>query len=197
MILEANSNNVNIHLLWIRGHGDIFGNEKADELAKRALTCPQSIDQKINVNNFLPLIKKKIFNSWEQEWDRQTTTKGIWYKNIQHIFPRQQSFKKFPFVNRRHLTSIIRMRTGHCSSPQHLFRLRAKDDPFCECGQLGNLEHIIFTCPINEYPAEDIYWKFFKPGLSIPLNCATLLANLNHKSLKILIELLEHNQINL
>ena len=52
MIFQANSNNVNIHLLWIKGHCDISENEKA----KRALIIPQPIDQKMNVNNFLPPI---------------------------------------------------------------------------------------------------------------------------------------------
>ena len=65
MILQANSNNVNIHLLWIRGRCGISDNEKADELAKRALIIPHAMDQKINVNNFLPPIFKKIFNNWE------------------------------------------------------------------------------------------------------------------------------------
>ena len=46
VILQANSNNVNIHLLWIRGHCGIPDNEKADELAKRALT-QQLIVQKL------------------------------------------------------------------------------------------------------------------------------------------------------
>ena len=89
------------------------------------------------------------------------------------------------------------MRTGQCASPQHSFRIKVKDGPFCECGQLGNLEHIILSCPINEYPTGDIYWELFKSGLSTPFNVSTVLANLNHKLLKILFNFLEHNQINL
>ena len=89
------------------------------------------------------------------------------------------------------------MRAGHCASPQHLFRIKVKDDPFCECGQLGILEYILFSCPINEYPTGDIYWELFKSGLFTPFNYSTLLANLNQKSLKILFKFLEHNQISL
>ena len=97
MIFQANSNNVNIHLLWIRGHCGISENEKA----KRALIIPQPIDQKMNVNNFLPPIIKKIFNKWEQEWDSRTISKGIWYNNIQHIFLRQ------PWFNNVHISANV------------------------------------------------------------------------------------------
>ena len=128
MILQANSNNGSIHLLWIRGHCGTSDNEKADKLTKGALISPQPIHQKISVNNFLPPIIKRLFNKWEQEWDSRTITKGIWYKNIQHIFRDNHGSRSF-LCKQKTLNFIIRMRTGHCASPQYFFRIKVKETP--------------------------------------------------------------------
>lgn len=89
------------------------------------------------------------------------------------------------------------MRTGHCLTTSHLYRIGIKEDPYCECGQVEDLEHIFLTCPINRIPGHDMYEEFRKTGITPPLNIKTVLSNLNNENIKIIIHFLNVNKINL
>ena len=66
-------------------------------------------------------------------------------------------FSKLPYTNRRHITSIIRMRSGHCLVGEHLHRIGIRDSPYCECGNIETLDHIFFECPITKIPGFNLH----------------------------------------
>ncbi|XP_072403365.1 uncharacterized protein [Diabrotica undecimpunctata] len=142
-IILARNNNIKILLAWIPGHTGITGNYKADQLANigRSLNIPMNI--KLEFSNFTPYLKREIWSNWAAEWYEGYGTSNSFYAKINKRIHTLPWFNKFAYISRRHLTTIIRMRTGHCSSPLHLFRIGVKDDPYCECGQVGGLT-IIF-----------------------------------------------------
>ncbi|KAL3287164.1 hypothetical protein HHI36_001643 [Cryptolaemus montrouzieri] len=50
---------------------------------------------------------------------------------------------------RKYITTICRLRSSHCCSPSHLFRIHVKNTDQCECGERGSIPHIFLSCPNN------------------------------------------------
>lgn len=95
-----------------------------------------------------------------------------------------------PYVDRRHITTIIRMRTGHCLTKLHLFNIGIESNPYCECGQIEDLNHIFFECPINKDSQFDIYNLLVKANNSNPMSIKTVLRNPTIETIRILIRFL-------
>lgn len=81
------------------------------------------------------------------------------------------------------------MRTGHCSTAYHLYRIGIVEHPYCDCGDLGTLNHIRFECPINHIQDFDIYKELMKSKLTTPFDVSYILSNLNKQSINILVTL--------
>lgn len=197
LILESKRNNINVKLAWVPGHSAINGNEKADALAKIGKNLNVPLDLKLDKSEILPNCKTQIKQEFFQEWKDTFMTKGRWYYNIQNTFPQEPWYTKFPFMDRRHITTIIRMRTGHCLTKSHLYRMGLKEDAYCECGQIEDLNHIFFECPINQIPNFNIYNEIIRTNIPAPFDISIILGNLNLQTIKILIKFLTYNKIHL
>lgn len=55
-------------------------------------------------------------------------------------------FHKLKKFKRKMITTICRMRGGHCLMDSHLFRLRIKHNPLCLCGEMQDLQLILISC---------------------------------------------------
>lgn len=108
-------------------------------------------------------------------------------------------FHNFSYTNRRHITTIIRLRTGHCLTGEMLHKLNIKEDPYCECGLTENLNHIFFECSINAIPGLDLYTFFIKElkFISAPLTIFNVLNTPTEQSTDIIIKYLNHNKMKL
>uniref|UniRef100_A0A8D8VF21 Uncharacterized protein n=1 Tax=Cacopsylla melanoneura TaxID=428564 RepID=A0A8D8VF21_9HEMI len=49
-------------------------------------------------------------------------------------------------MSRRMITTVVRLRSKHGRYPAHLHRMGIVDSELCECGERGELEHMILTC---------------------------------------------------
>ena len=89
------------------------------------------------------------------------------------------------------------MRTGHTLSNSHLYKIGVKESPACECGQLEDLDHILFKCPINVIPGVDLYKEIASAGTPTPFKTATLLRSRDLKVYKLINMFLAYNRIKL
>lgn len=89
------------------------------------------------------------------------------------------------------------MRTGHCCTKLHLFKIKVKDDPFCDCGQIEDLNHIFFECPINQIDDFNVYSQLIKVGVTAPLNIEVVLGKPNAEIIDIINKFLNINKIKL
>lgn len=196
-LLEAHDSGVKISLAWIPGHAMIPGNEKVDKLANigRNLRVPREIQ--LTREDFTLLMKKINSEDFRNGWQASRQEKGKWYERIQDKFPVKAWFEAVPFIDRRHLTTIIRMRTGHCHTAEHLSRMGIGTGPSCECGQLEDLNHMLFECPINKIENLDLYKELRDSGMETPLSIVTVLRNINNRRVKLIMKFLNQNKINL
>ncbi|KAJ8910222.1 hypothetical protein NQ315_015914 [Exocentrus adspersus] len=182
LLLEAGENGTSITLGWIPGHFNIKGNHTADTLAKIGRDLNVPLDIKVDKKDILSIMREQIRDQWNRQWTTTLQNKGAAYRCLEANFPKKPWFSTMPFKDRRHLTTIIKMRT---------------DSPNCECGQVGDLTHIILECPINGIPGIDIYVSLSKAGNRTPMSIYTILRNINVESINILINFLNYNHINL
>ena len=130
-------------------------------------------------------------------WKNSLKLKGRWCAQIQDEFPKSLWFKKFPYVDRRHITTIIRMRSGHCLTNKYLHQIGVKNNPNCECGQIEDLNHIFCECPINKIPNFDLYTYMRNKDIPNPISITNILNNMSNEIIKIIIKFLSYNKIKL
>lgn len=68
------------------------------------------------------------------------------------------------------------MRTGHCLTQNHLNRIGVAQDTTCDCGQIGDINHIFFQCPIFRLNQIDLYEELNKCDLMASFNDKIVLA---------------------
>ena len=197
LIVVPNKNGFDVRVAWIPGHADIPGNTEADALANigRILTVPKKMElDSIDICNNIKINLKERF---KQRWNYHIQNKKYRYNRVQNSFPNKKWFSLFPYKDRRHITTIIRMRTGHCLTNEFLYKINAKDSPRCECGSIENLNHIYFECPINTVAHLDLYKECIKLRFPPPITIYSILSQPCLESIKIIIHFLNLNKIKL
>ncbi|KAJ8973460.1 hypothetical protein NQ317_013454 [Molorchus minor] len=197
LIIEAKESDINIVLAWIPGHSNITGNEVVDQLAKIGKELNVPLDIKLPYSDIQALLNNTIKNEFKNFWLREANTKGKWYTAIQPLHPNKPYYSELPNMSRRHITTIVRLRTGHCLHKKHLYKIGIENNPYCECGQEEDLDHILFECPINKINNFDLYQEISKSGIPLPLKTQTVLRHNKHDNLKLILTFLNHNKITL
>ncbi|XP_060534482.1 uncharacterized protein LOC132706844 isoform X4 [Cylas formicarius] len=196
--MMAKSMGVAIRMAWIPGHSGIEGNEKVDSLAKIGKDLNIRLNIKLDIHDVRNTILRDITNVIRERWKNPIQDKGKRYRKlIQRNFPNRRWFSELAYIDRRHITTIIRMRTGHCAAGEHLARIGVRDSPFCECGGVENLNHIFFECLITKVPGGDLYVNFRSFGLNLPLCVENMLSTPSAEIIQMVICFLDYNRIKL
>ena len=91
------------------------------------------------------------------------------------------------------ITTISRLRSNHCLTRKHLHKIGITDNPECECGEIEDIVHLLFTYPNRLQSSTTLYFNLSK-NLSNPLSIENIVTNPTaHTSRLIYYYLLEHN----
>lgn len=121
--------------------------------------------------------------------------KGIKYFEKDLFNPTKPRFHNMD-LKRSIITSISRLRSGHCNSKALLFRFGMVDSPMCYCGRsTKNISRIFLSCPRYEearnkllirlrdldipFPSEDIYPLLTNHLMLLPLPSLIFYTSLN------------------
>lgn len=190
LLFEAFSLGLDISLIWIPAHVGIIGNETADRLAKIAIRYGDLLKSSLPSSDIVTIASAKARNRTKRYLTSLFSKKGIKYFEKNLFNPNKPWFYKM-YLERSIITSMSRLRSGHCNSKALLFRF---DSPMCQCGRsIENISHIFVNCPRFEeargtllnklrdldipHPLEDIYPLLCKPSHAT----ATAIAHFLHK----------------
>ena len=151
--------NVDTTLQWIPGHADIPGNERADKLAKKGASCPQT-DVPTSLETAKQLIRCNKKESWMNEWAGSTTGRAI-FTHMTTPTPKDN----INSLKRSEQTTIFRLRSQHVPLNSHLKRIGVVTDsscPLCPCPD-ETVTHLLLQCPA----LKDLRSLYLPPNPSI------------------------------
>ena len=131
----------------IPGHSNIYGNDRADELARLAsssrfigpepaMTVPPS-----TLNRFLTNLKTQEFSN---HWNSLTFARQA--RNSIRV--NRRNSKYCLSLSRNNLRKLVGILTGHNPLKKHLHTIGASNDPHCDlCGDIESTEHFLCHCP--------------------------------------------------
>lgn len=138
-----------VNFLWVRSHCGITGNEVVDRATRQAPNEDHSNTLKVPGSDYYNLLSMALKTVYEEYWKTICKEKGVWYAKIQKTPPAQPWYNSIKYCDRKFVTTITRIRFGHCRIPSHLYKLKMTENPKCkECNHNpGDLNHIVFQCP--------------------------------------------------
>lgn len=147
LLYELSLNGKNVQFLWLASHQGILGNEIADRAAAGEHDEDHS-STNIPFTDFYGLLDEKHRTLWREYWLLVSKEKGTWYAEIQKALPAKPWYYNMQFDNRKFITTLNRMRFGHCQTRSHLHRLKIIENSDCiYCGEANaNLNHVVFKC---------------------------------------------------
>lgn len=132
------SHDKNINIVWIPGHCQIDGNEKADNAARHATNEPTDNGIPIPLEDLRAGIKDKIKQTWQNRW-------SSYDGQLRQYKPKIDKWT-YPRLTRREQVVLCRIRITH-TNKTHLYLLAGAQRPRCEhCNERLSVNHI-FVCP--------------------------------------------------
>ena len=128
-LMDLQTSAQEVVLQWIPGHCNIFGNEVADELAKKGSELEQ-IHQDLNLNETKTIINATIDKRWKETHPQ--------YDKKDHIYN----------LSHADQVTIFRLRCGHNRLRCHMFNcFKVGETARCECGaDKQDAQHILQDC---------------------------------------------------
>ncbi|KAL0820413.1 hypothetical protein ABMA28_006290 [Loxostege sticticalis] len=150
ILYELHISGKHIEFLWVPSHRGIAGNEAIDRALAHAtgLDTDHSDKLKLPFTDFYYVSKQQLKMLWSKYWASVNQEKGRWYADIQKSLPIKPWYSREQCESRKYITTISRLRFGHCLVPTHLCRLKIVNNdncPYCESPK-ADLDHIFFSC---------------------------------------------------
>ena len=132
------SGNNKVIIQWIPSHIGLFGNDKADSLAKQGGQMQQP-EAPSSYREIRTILRQSFLTDWRES---------------NRYSPAQDDLHR---LDRCGQSTVFRLRTGHCGLKKHLHRIGQADTPLCPCGEEQTVDHILQLCPIYNQLRQDLW----------------------------------------
>jgi ribonuclease HI len=154
LLHRARRCNPSLQVRWIPAHKGILGNERADELAKRAATTALSFNRTIHSGIQITRHQQGMQDNIDKERQARTTetaknrpTAGQHTWKLDQALPYPHMRRVYNLLNAEEANILMQARSGHDNLNAYKHRLRLIDDPQCECGRgYETTSHILLRC---------------------------------------------------
>ena len=123
-----------IEIMWIPGHAEIEGNERADVEAKKAatdITLRQPHKYKPLKSARARHIKAAAKKQWQTAWRANTKTASMLRAITGGKYTKTGPTLYNEIESRKDAAKIAQLRTGHCGLNKYLNRFGNKNTPYC------------------------------------------------------------------
>lgn len=134
----------NITIIWVPGHVDIHGNERADALAQHATNhAMREAASHTEAATIKRLIHRRSLEVWNLAW--KSSPNGAGLKEINGLTIGSTT-KLYAGLHRGHASILAQACTGHLSINDFLrsHRVPGKTGECDMCGLRGNCQHLLF-----------------------------------------------------
>lgn len=178
LVLNLKNSDVQIEFIWVPGHSGILGNELVDTLAKSSdnvtdTECP------VPFTDLTLFIKTMMLKRWSLYLDSTRQCKGKWLEAIAPSPSTKAWFERDSnYLGREFISTLCRLRIGHCKIPSHLYRLKLVDSAsctYCNTNTICDLQHLFFVCPKFNLDRLFFICQLQDFNVPIPNNVQTLL----------------------
>ncbi|KJZ71458.1 hypothetical protein HIM_09144 [Hirsutella minnesotensis 3608] len=156
----------NVQLHWCPSHVGIFGNELADQLAKKGLGAPLQGTPIVSISHLRRKTRQATRDHWKGLWAAEAA-KGPKAKGLGTHY---QSIRKTPRLALSPEKGLIQPRVTLSAFFQLLFgagfffsflkRIKKVERDRCRCGGRHTVEHLILRCPNYRREREALYMAF-------------------------------------
>jgi ribonuclease HI len=130
-----------IVLQWVPGHKNVEGNEKADELAKRASKQASSSKETSWAMYGLRIKQVKAL-----EWKEAVQLADKQRRRPQRAFTPSNRLKVGQGTKRILASTFYQLKLGHGYQKAFLYRIGKANDDKCLCGAKETTDHLLFSC---------------------------------------------------
>ena len=184
LLLDLNYLN-DVHLIWVKAHVGIKGNEVVDKAAKHALLNDRTELFDLYPSEYSSILKESVIQYWFEYWQFTTNLsgKGLFLRRIKMRITKESITKS---LNRRQQVAFHRLRIGHAGVAEYLHRFNMSDEEYCsnrECGGeciVESISHFLLECPAYNIPRTIMRDKLQNIGIRIT-DLKTLLVGESHE----------------
>ena len=128
-----------VSFCWCPAHVGVGGNEKADVLAKMAVSRLNIIKCHLPLNDFYPCIRSAFQDLWQFCWDLET-------QKMKEVAASVRPWRYFSLPRREEVV-LSRLHIGH-TRLTHRFLMEKLPQPHCEdCIVPLTVRHLLVECP--------------------------------------------------
>ena len=139
---KLSKDGINVHFEWIPSHVGISGNEKADSLAKHALSLPITYHISQNKQEVKRENYQQHLRTWQDAW-----TSSVRGRFLFAIQPTVKTKYMCNANNRREESILNRLRVGSCFLNETLYKLNRHANGLCDhCKLPETVPHLLLHC---------------------------------------------------
>jgi hypothetical protein len=141
LLLTLTRKGIDICFLWVPGHKGIAGNEKADAMAKEALSDEELASTLVPYEDLRASLRNAVVEQWRESWRTLNNNKLRGIKGEIAAWPSSSR------SNRREEVVLTRLRIGHCPLTHAYLFTEEKEPPQCDdCRCPLSIRHILIDC---------------------------------------------------
>ncbi|XP_023213469.1 uncharacterized protein LOC111616264 [Centruroides sculpturatus] len=136
-----NQSGINIKMKWIKAHSGIFGNERADLLAKEAAHMTDVTQGRIPISGIKRLLRDETIAEWQDRWSYSQKGRHMFW-----LIPSvEERVKELNWLPMDHIN--CQLYTGHGNCYSYLKKIGKRQSEVCDCGSgIQDISHLLLNC---------------------------------------------------